>query len=314
MSPGPPPADADDPTPPPPVPRLSGRALGGFVVGAALLAVALVFLARQSDVVAQAWRSVRSASPTLLAALLLLPLANLLVVSLSFWVLMRREGRVGPGEMTALIGAAWLMNFAPLRPGLLGRIAYHRTVNGVPVARSVRVTVAGLAASAVAVLISLAIAALLGPRAAPIAWIAALSAPLLAASAGAILVPSPARPYLAVFALRFADTLLWAARYALVFALIGSPIALPGAVAVSAVCQAAMLVPLAGNGLGLREWAAGLTAALLPQGFVDTAGNPAAVGLAADVVNRATELLVAVPVGLISSAWLAHRLRSSRPA
>jgi len=75
-------------------------------------------------------------------------------------------------------------------------------------------------------------------------------------------------------------------------------------VALAIVSQIAMLVPIAGNGLGLREWAIGLTAASL------TGLDPQA-GLAADLVNRAVEVLVAVPVGLLSARVVSRRLKAT---
>ncbi|MEX2218878.1 MAG: hypothetical protein WD749_08965 [Phycisphaerales bacterium] len=293
------------------------RSIVAFLVGAGLLVAAGWVVARQGEVLNGAWESIRSAPPLLMVAAMGLPLVNFALVSVSFWLLMRREGRVSLLEMTCLIGAAWLLNFMPMRPGLVGRIAYHRAVNGIPVARSVRVTLVGLAAAGGAALTTLLIAAALGAGASGSAWAAALSAPVLAAGAVTGVLKGAGSPrwvYGATFVLRYLDTLVWALRYWVLFALVGSPIEFGGAVAVGAVAQAAMLIPLVGNGLGIREWAAGLTAGALPAGVFDPRGAPAAVGLAADLVNRAIEIAVAVPVGVASSLWLASRIRSRRPA
>ncbi len=65
-------------------------------------------------------------------------LANLLLTGLLFTVLISRYGNVGRVEMQALIATATLLNFLPLRPGLFGRIAYHRTFNAIPAAASVK--------------------------------------------------------------------------------------------------------------------------------------------------------------------------------
>jgi hypothetical protein len=285
----------------------------------ALLAAAVWAAARQGESLPQAWESLKVASPWLIAAALGLPLVNLVLVSLSFWVLMRREGRISPAEMFCLIGAAWLLNFAPLRPGLIGRVAYHRAVNGIPVGRAVWVTGVGIAAGAAAVAVALGLAGLLRGCASPWVWVFSFAAVLAATAAtvGVLAARGSRRwVYGATFGLRLLDIAVWVVRYAALFALVGRPISLPGAVAVTAVCQVVLVVPFVGNGLGLREWAVGLMASALPREMVTSGGNAAVgraamrnVGLAADLVNRAAELVVAVPLGLLCSAWLAQRIR-----
>ncbi len=103
-------------------------------------------------------------------------------------------------------------------------------------------------------------------------------------------------------ALRQVDALVWVARYLLVFALLEREISLPGAAAVAGVGMLATFVPLTSNGLGLREWAVGLTAAVLPAGWLVLEGAEGATGIAltADLLNRAGELIVIVPAGLAS--------------
>jgi hypothetical protein len=66
-----------------------------------------------------------------------------------------------------------------------------------------------------------------------------------------------------------------------------------------------MLVPIVGNGLGLREWAVGLAAPLLTPYVLG-------LGLAADLVNRATELVVILVLGLGGMAWLTWHARKQR--
>ncbi len=61
-----------------------------------------------------------------------------------------------------------------------------------------------------------------------------------------------------------------------------------------------MLVPTGGNGLGVREWAIGLAAPLLTDYQIE-------LGLTADLVNRAAELVVIVVAGLASITWLGRR-------
>jgi hypothetical protein len=59
----------------------------------------------------------------------------------------------------------------------------------------------------------------------------------------------------------------------------------------------------------------GLTAAALPTGFLAAGGQlSTGAGLAADLANRAAELVVAIPVGLISASLLAMRRRAADSA
>jgi hypothetical protein len=104
--------------------------------------------------------------------------------------------------------------------------------------------------------------------------------------------------------------LAWVGRYALVFWLIGQPLEIGGAVAVAAACQVALVLPLIGNGLGLRELAVGVMAAALPASL--GASTSQGAGSLADVVNRVAEIAVAVPVGLACLAWLAPRAAAVR--
>jgi ABC-type phosphate transport system permease subunit len=79
-------------------------------------------------------------------------------------------------------------------------------------------------------------------------------------------------------------------------------------------------VPLAPNGIGVRTWAVGLTIVLLHTLGLPTEADPDArahdlawnVALTADLVLLAVELVVAVPLGLASSAYLAKRRRTAR--
>jgi hypothetical protein len=100
------------------------------------------------------------------------------------------------------------------------------------------------------------------------------------------------------------------------FALIGSPVAWGAAVALAAASQLASLIPLGGNSLGWREWVTGFVAPLLPVGLSLTTTIGLHTGLTADLVNRAFEIVLAVPIGLACAAWVGSRTRglASEPA
>jgi hypothetical protein len=103
---------------------------------------------------------------------------------------------------------------------------------------------------------------------------------------------------------RYAELFVWAVRYHAAFALIGAPIGWGAALALACVGMAAMLVPLVGNGLGVREWAIGLVSSRIAGGVLE-------LGLTADLVNRAAELAVITALGLAGAGWLTRRARRS---
>lgn len=297
--------------------RSRGRAVAIFVVALVLVAAAVWLVVSQRGEVSEAIGAIAGAPPGLIALALLLPLLNWIVVSQSFLVLIGRYGRVGAGEMLALIGAAWLLNYLPFKPGLVSRVAYHKAVNGISVGDSTRVLLKAMTLSGIAATIVVLIAAGLGSDRPAWVWVSALALPGVVMGVLAVLARAGDRMIwreLTALVLRYIDMLIWTGRYAVVFALIGRPVGLSGAVAVAAVSQLAMLVPWSGNGLGLREWSVGLTAGVLPQGVIapGAGGRITAVGLAADLVNRAAELIVSVPVGLICSATITSRHARAR--
>ncbi len=296
------------------------RQVAGFVIGSLLLIAAVWAVASQDT--RATWEPLRGAPAWMVAAAFLLPFLNWMLMSATFSALMKPHGAVGRAEMAALIGASWLLNYLPMRPGLLGRVAYHKAVNRIGVPASLKAVGGNIGAGFAAMGLGALVAASAGLRAVPsFAWVdrwpgvvaASALLPLLGACVGAGALRSPVvRSWTIASLLRYMDLLVWAARYAIVFRMIGRDVDLFGAIAIATVSQAASLVPIAGNGLGLREWAVGLTAAALPAWIAGDMGRE--VGLAADLVNRAAEVAAAVPVGMASVWWLVRRRRASAGA
>lgn len=305
-------SSAGGPGPTAPASASNRKPLLGFIIGVLLLAGAVVALATQKDAVGRAWDGLKAAHPLAFGLLLLLPLVNWILSAECFLMLTRRFAPVPRSDMTALIGSAWLLNYLPLRPGLFGRVAFHKAVHGVRVRDSARVILDSLIATLIA-LMALGLAAVLSRSMGPAPIFA-----LLVFAPGLILSTwfsgdergAPAiRVFLGVVGLKVLDAFAWSARYMIAFQLAGSPIGIGEAVAVAVVAQAAMLIPLAGNGLGVREWAVGLLAASLPAWYA-TQAAPGAIGLglAADLTCRAGEILVAIPVGLLGAWFVSRRL------
>lgn len=294
-----------------------------YVVGVLLLIGAVWAAVRGLD--GRGIVDVVSRAPVwLIVVVLLMPGLNWVITSAVFWRLTSRYGKVPFGEMYALLGSAWLLNHLPMRPGLIGRIAYHKAVHGIALRHSSVVLVQALGCAGVAsgALLVQLLAAFWGGRGSTGGGQHALLSPaLLVVSAAMVLAWLFARlwatrqsadspRYLTVTAildataLRYADALVWSCRYAVAFAIAGEPLGLTGAVAVALASQAAMLLPVQ---LGVREWVVGLTAAMLPASWFVGGGVGAADGVAESVdaagqlaTGQSAAALSAVAPGLLA--------------
>jgi hypothetical protein len=267
------------------------------LLGLGLVAAAVIVVWRERDAVAMAITAMRRPSPPYMALLLGGVVANIILTGLMFSLLMSRYGRVGVLEMQALIAGATLINFLPLRPGLFGRIAYHKAVNRILAIHSAKTIVqASILSASIVIYLGLVIAV---SAALHISLFYGALAPIPLLASG---MPFPRlRIWLAAALLRYLEVFVWAVRYYAAFALIGSPIDLLDALAFACISMIATLVPLVSNGLGLREWAIGLAAPILTPYVLE-------LGITAELVNRAAEIIIVVILGLAGIAWLgAHR-------
>lgn len=279
------------------------RAAVVFVLGVALLTAAGVVVFNDGPAARAALNTATDSPAWMVLALVGLTLVNLASVAGAFWVMTARYGRVGYFEMLALITSGWLLNNLPLRPGLAGRVAYHKAVNGIAIGDSVKVLASVLACAGVAV--AMLLGALWVSRGSG-GWAAAgaIAAPALIL-AGVTLALRARRPngawrWGACAGLRYVDILAWAGRYALVFAIIGKPIDAWTSATVAAASEAAMLSPVQ---IGLREWVVGLTSAW--------AGGREALtsGLIADGLNRGLEIALGLPLGIAAMLWVMKRVK-----
>ncbi len=274
----------------------------GLLLGAALLVGAIVFVARQHDVLARAFSAIRQPSAPHLFLLLGCVIGNVVLTGLMFSVLMSRYGKVRLIEMQALIGAATLLNFLPLRPGLFGRIAYHKTVNDIPPADTAK-TIGQAIALSLAVAGCLAGCLVVAAQSHLALWVV-LALPFAFLAFGTLV--GSIRVWALAGLIRYVEVFVWAARYYAAFALIDYTISIEAALAFACISMIATLVPFLSNGLGLREWAIGLAAPLL------TVAYQLEHGITAELVNRAGELIVVLIAGLVGIAYLTHLRRKSR--
>lgn len=291
--------DAENPTDTPR--RPSARSWIAFTLGLLLLIAAAVYVLKDSADVPELLNRLKSAEPWVIALILLSPLLNLIAVTFCLHALQSRFGRVTLGEMFDLISSAWLLNYLPMRPGLIGRIGYHKKVNNIRVRDSVESAVWSVALAIIANAALLA-AALIIPGDTGHWYDQGLliaSAPTLVFFIIALLVPRSSRLLAQALGWRSLDVLVWYIRYAIAFELLELDLT-PAMIAfISAVSQGATLVPFTGSGVGFREWGVGLSA--------KAAGHAMSAAILADLVNRAAETIIVIPVGLIATARVAAR-------
>lgn len=311
-------ADAASPRTSKPAPSRAAVKSLTWLIGVTLVALACWAAARAGVSVGGVWATLSAAPRGPLALLVALVALTPLATSLMFWVLQGRYTRIGYAENTLLILSAWLLNFLPLSPGLVGRMAYFKAVHATPIGHSARAIIWANVLSVLAAVLMLAIVAACAaafPSNTPLLSIV-VAAPAVALGAFAwyarIKRPEPDPEVwrvVAATAIRYAELHIWAARYWALFEVMNAPIAWGGALALAGVSGIAALFPLAPNGLGLREWAVGLVAPLLPLSLAYSVGLTASVGLAAELVHRACEVMIAVALGVPATLWVAARLR-----
>ena len=280
----------------------------GFAIGILLLLAAVVVLVNSPGMIERIWTQLRGAPPWTIVVLIIAPVVSWVLVGLCLRTLLLRHGTVGRVEMLMLVGSAWLLNHLPMRPGLIGRVGYHKAINNIRVRDAVEATVWSLVFGAMANALVIAIT-LLVPADLPVLQLAGV---LLTPIVLLVIASVPARPrsrgvslLLLGFAYRYADLLIWLVRYAVVFIALGIELSPVQIAMITAVSQFTQLIPITGGGLGFREWGVGLTAR---QGGHAT--MQAAIG--ADLINRAIETLWVLPIGFYSTWWVARRVRTHR--
>ena len=279
------------------------------LIGIGLVGLAVVVAARSPDGLEAAWSHMTGAPWWLVALGFALPVVNWLTTTGVFAALYGRRGAVGWWEMAWLMASSRLLNYLPMRPGLVGRALYLRAARGIRVVDSAAVTVEG-------VLISMACLGLACVMA--LAWVSSawLGVCVCCAVASGLVVTALVPVAGAMWRARavaglwkLADIAVWSGRAMVFFALVGRPLGPAEAVAVTVVAHGATLIPLVGNGLGVREWAVVAMAGLLPSG---TGVGLDALALSAELTHRAVDMVVTVALGVCAAGILGARLRAVR--
>ncbi|MDA1008040.1 MAG: hypothetical protein O2800_03425 [Planctomycetota bacterium] len=276
----------------------------GFFVGLLLISTAIWTVLRDGTAIDRLTNALRD--PTKLSLLALCVGANLVLSGWLFHRLYRPIASIGFGEMQMLVSGSSLLNYLPAKAGLAGRALYHRAVHGVPIGTSVRLIVLSVLGTLVCSSGLIVAIYFFGSRHAIATW---LMVGCVFFWTGPILLrlrPSHTA-FIQSIAIRQLDLSVWVIRYILVFALLGVTIDARSAAMAAAVAMVAGLFPVGGNGIGVREWAIGLLGPI--------AGWTQDIGLAADLLNRAVDLIIIIPVGsmcaLAASRRLTHHLASA---
>lgn len=273
------------------------------VVGIGLLIGALVAIARSAPTIDQLRSVLARPDGVLIVGAIAAAFCNLVGSGGLFYALLRHHGRVGFWQMQALIASSTVLNFVPLRPGLVGRVAYQAVVCGIPIKRSMMsIAEAAIICAATTAWLALAVF-LLRTFSTPVAGAVVGAAPVLLGVTLAMDAKGAYRAYLEAIFWRWLDLLAWVARYWIVFAMLGVPLTIEGAATAACIGSAANLIPLVGSGLGVREWAIGLAGPALASWSTDS-------GLAAELLNRCIDMLVVVPIGLWAMPRIEGELRA----
>lgn len=279
-----------------------------LILGVLAFALAVVFAIRGAD-----FSALSKASPWDVAGLAGGVTLNLLLTGLLFWTVTLPfdcKPVVRLGKMQQLILSSSVLNYLPLRMGLLGRAAYLKAMHQLP-----------LKQSGVILLIVLGLGALvLGSSGAAVAamrhedpmTIVLLTCCLIVAISpfwkrllkGTIRRDFSEARVLGWLTIRITDMFVVGGRTWFAFAIVGCPISYGQATALGAAGMFVSLTGLTPNGLGLREWAlAGMT--------ILVSSHDATAGATAALVDRAVEVVVVCVLGLPAS-WQLMREMSRR--
>jgi len=286
----------------------SRKRIIGWVVSVALLSTAVFTIWNRWDDLSKAIDSIERPNPTVLLLLVIITILSQGLVSESFRQLLNRCGiakegsdPIGKSEMFWLVMVSGMLNWLPMRAGLIGRTVYHSTMNGIPAPKSLQVLF-----ESVAIIVGMSALALLMAVTSSFFGVHIIylaCAPILLFCA--FVARKSTRRWSLAITYRYFDVLLFATRYWLIFDLMSYDITPETAILLAGAGSIASLLPLPTGGLGGREWIIGFVAS-----WVTVFPAAIALGLIADLINRVAELIVVIPCGLAGQ----HLLRKKFPS
>jgi hypothetical protein len=270
-----------------------------LAAGLVLLIAAVLTAAKAAD-----WSVIIQAPVWTIPAMAAALLANLVLTTALFWVITRSfdaQPPVGVKRMFQLTCGSSLLNYLPLRPGLLGRAAYLKREHQLPIAQSMLILAVTMGVGAV-VLGASSVAVLVGgDRHGAMMAVFVLIALLLASPlAGPIAQRIMRRPMVMAWTwvpLKVADMLVGGFKLWLAFRVCGVSVRFDQALAMRAAASMVDMLGLTPNGVGLREWVIGMLTSL-------TSLIEGPIGMTAALFERAVEAVVVTVMGLIGLVQL----------
>lgn len=286
----------------------------GFALGAALLGWLVVSSGPGF------WTRVRGADPRLLVALAGCSVASLFLNGTIFWLAVRPIRPLPFVELQCVNAFAGLVNYAPIRLGVVARILWHLRVDRL----RVREVAAWFASVTYTILVPLGAALAAALLVTTLDWRFALLMTILVVVGGAIapwfaklgpvqrradglerVVTDPLVLWGSI-SLRILDLGFWAARMLIAVRIIGLELTTGQSVMLAMANLAVTLNPL--GRVGFREAAVTLVASRLLAGQGDLLRESGELAL----VESAGEFMVALPAGLVATLMLWRRWSASR--
>ena len=278
----------------------------GWIVSVVLLCAAIFTIWNRWGDISKAIDSIERPNRGVLVSLVVLMVLSQGFVSESFRQLLNRDGiaksgcdPIEKGEMFWLVMVSGMLNWLPMRAGLIGRTVYHSKVNGIPAPKSLQVLFESVAT--IVCVSGVALFMVICSNLFRVDIIYFVCAPILLFFV--FITRKPSRPWLLAISYRYVDVLLFAARYWLIFDLMSYEITPQTAILLAGAGSIASLLPLPTGGLGGREWIIGFIAS-----WVTVFPAAIALGLVADLINRVIELTVVIPFGLLGQHFLRKKL------
>jgi len=293
--------------------------VGGFLVG-----IALVVWCVQGAFAGggQGWSKLRDADPILVAGMLACSLVSLLVNGALFWTAIRPVRKEGFWTLQGINFTSGLLNYAPVRLGLLSRFVYHVRVDRMSILFLLG-WFAVVTIAMAAVLGSSVVATVIHPMLDPV-WLAIFIAPLAVLvlvlpwiasrdvvtrfTKGAEAMLRHRGWFSAGLVLRTIDLAMWTARIALAAAILDLDISSGDILIVAVAALLTAMNPL--GRIGYREAAVRLLAGYLAA---PTSGQDLDSAFAAlAILESVSEAAVTIPCGLLAVLWWYPAIRKGR--
>jgi hypothetical protein len=295
---------------------------GVYLLAIGLL-VASMWYAMQGQSVENYWILVRAELWLTAGLFASVVVSGVVLPGVQFWLVTRPfvTGRsLSLVTMEALVAAGSLLNYAPLKAGLFGRVAYLKHLHGVGYRAAILthavIVVVFVSSSLLTTLITIWrgsfdivwwLTSLIG-----LGVLAGITAPILRAAIPSSMNMDPRLcgslsslvTYLVpCFAAQLLTLFFTAIRWWLVFRILDRPIGLADAWLAAVIHVVAVMAGPA-NGIGLREWLIGIGGTL--GGLSSDPEMNLQISISAALVDRAVEAIVLIVLGLLGLAFLRH--------